>query len=472
MSAQRRSIATIVSISLVVATTTVLVAFAALNFWENYRAARTRFRLNTDYAAAQLAVSLRSAAWNFDQDQIESLMASAMQDGNIRAVVVDLKGEHNKRYVRARDAAGQSVGAAALPAVGGDIFFAQQTIRAGPLPRGGSASEAADELGQVMLYTTFSIQRRQIERGFLLTLVAIAVSDALLIATLYFLAWWLVLRPLQTLRGHAMAVAGGADERDGLADLRFRGEFEDLRSSLVAMLQLLQLRYQDLQQQQQRYRVLVADMLRVQDTERRQIGRELHDSVGQILAALEINLDLLQRRGLHSDAESARLLEEAAALARQCRSEIRTTSYLLHPPLLEELGLATALEWLADGFRERSQIALSIAVPAQMDRLPDEVELALFRVAQEALSNVYRHSEAKSAAITLSCDAETIALQISDTGKGFDLTGSGSRAVLSPGQVRHGVGLAGMRERMQQIGGELEVHSGMGGTTVTATLRR
>jgi signal transduction histidine kinase len=361
------------------------------------------------------------------------------------------------------------------------VFSASHAIRLDAPPRGGSGArtndeddaaigQASDELGTATVVTTFRFVRQQLQATLLRTVLAIAISDLLLIATLYLLAWRLVLKPLQTLRGHAVAVAGGADERAGLTDLRFRGEFEDLRSSLVAMLQLLQLRYEDLKQQQQRYRVLVADMLRVQDTERRHIGRELHDSAGQILAALEINLDRLRRNGLHSDAESRQLLDETAALAKQCHNEIRTTSYLLHPPLLDELGLATALEWLADGFRERSKIELQVTVPARMERLPDEVELALFRVAQEALSNVYRHSDARSASITLSCDAELIALQISDTGKGFDTSSSGTQAVLLPGEVRHGVGLAGMRERMQQIGGEFEVRSDLHGTTVRATL--
>jgi signal transduction histidine kinase len=198
----------------------------------------------------------------------------------------------------------------------------------------------------------------------------------------------------------------------------------------------------------------------LQDAERRRLGRDLHDSTGQVLAALEINLARLQRRSADPDPEARRLLDESVSLAKRSLDEIRTASYLLHPPLLDELGLATALRWLADGFRARSDIQLHLVVPERMDRLPAEIELALFRVAQEALTNVYRHSGARSAEMRLNSDAETVTLCISDTGHG-----------LGAGAVGAGVGLAAMRERMQQIGGELGLISGITGTSITARRR-
>jgi signal transduction histidine kinase len=147
-------------------------------------------------------------------------------------------------------------------------------------------------------------------------------------------------------------------------------------------------------------------------------------------------------------------------LAKRSLDEIRTASYLLHPPLLDALGLAMASRWLADGFRARSEIQLHIVVPDRMERLPAELELVLFRVAQEALTNGYRHSGARSAEMRLSADAETVTLCVSDTGQG-----------LGAGAVGAGVGLAAMRERMQQVGGELNVISDSAGTSITARRR-
>ena len=457
MAAPHRSIATIFAVSLVVTTTVVLLAFATLNFWLDYERARTRLKLDTANLAAQLAISLQSPAWNLDRPQIEGLIDSTMQDEEVYAVLVQL--EASSSFGRVRDAGWRVVTASAPPA-SPDLLQARHAIVNATPARAGFAAASGETLGSVTVYMSFSLQRQQLERALLLSIAAILVSDLVLIATLYMLAWVLVLRPLKTMRAHAAAVAAGADEVAGLQDRHFRGEFEDLRSSLAATLQKLRDRYHDLQQQQQRYRLLVTDMQRLEDTERRRLGRDLHDSTGQVLAALEINLARLQRRATDPDLESRRLLSESADLAKRALDEIRTASYLLHPPLLDELGLATALRWLADGFRARSDIALHVTVPDRLDRLPSELELALFRVAQEALTNVYRHSGARSAELRLSSDAESVSLCISDTGHGLGASATGS-----------GVGLAAMRERMQQVGGELELVSSHSGTSLTARRR-
>jgi signal transduction histidine kinase len=217
-----------------------------------------------------------------------------------------------------------------------------------------------------------------------------------------------------------------------------------------------------MQRERRRYHELLGESLRLQDAERRRIGRELHDSTGQVLAALEINLSLLQRRATQLSPELQRLLGESAELARQCRATIRTTSYLLHPPLLEELGLAVALRWLADGFRERSAIELDVQVPVEFDRLPPDVELALFRVAQEALTNVQRHSSGRSASLSLERRGNEVRLSIADSGAGLGAT-AGSYG--GPG-----VGLASMRERMAELGGELQIESDAAGTCITCVL--
>ncbi len=212
---------------------------------------------------------------------------------------------------------------------------------------------------------------------------------------------------------------------------------------------------------------LAATLVHIQDDERRRIGRDLHDSTGQDLAALELNLTLLAR-AVETFPKSARTLaNECVALACKCSTEIRTASYLLHPPLLDEIGLLSALRWLADGLRQRSGIDIRMEIPETMDRLPAEHELAIFRVAQEALTNVRRHAESPSVTIRLFERDGAVVLEVEDVGRGMPVGDSEGR--MADGMTL-GVGLAGMRERMRQLGGALNVRSGSSGTCVQATL--
>jgi len=213
---------------------------------------------------------------------------------------------------------------------------------------------------------------------------------------------------------------------------------------------------------------LAGTLVHLQDDERRRIGRELHDTTGQLLAALELKLDRLARAKEGSEAEQRAKLRECVELAHQCSAEIRTASYLLHPPLLDEIGLLSALRWLADGLRQRSEIETTLDLPQSMERLPREHELALFRIAQEALTNVHRHSMSPTVSIRLAQHADRVVLEIADAGRGI-LAGSGAGRVEEAGAL--GVGLAGMRERMRQLGGTLSVFSSPTGTTVRAELK-
>jgi PAS domain S-box-containing protein len=213
-------------------------------------------------------------------------------------------------------------------------------------------------------------------------------------------------------------------------------------------------------------RELAGQLVRAQDEARRHIGRDLHDSTGQTLAALEMNLARLARVTAEGPPDQRRILAESIELARQSSAEIRTASYLLHPPLLDELGLASALRWLADGFRQRSGIEVMLDLPATLVRFDKDCELALFRVAQEALANVHRHSGSPSVRVAARLTPEGIVLEIEDSGRGMPHADSPLRA----SAPTLSVGLAGMRERMRQIGGTLVVESGAMGTRVCATL--
>ncbi len=210
-------------------------------------------------------------------------------------------------------------------------------------------------------------------------------------------------------------------------------------------------------------RQLSGRILNAQDEERRRIARELHDSTVQKLALLSINLSNIERGG---DPEKVKKTAATSReLANQCAQELRSISYLLHPPMLEELGLASALKIYAEGFSQRSGVALDIEVEPDFDRLPHEMEIALFRVAQESLSNILRHSNSQTAKITLSRNSG-VELAIVDEGKGF---AKGKKSEVT-GEILMGVGILGMRERMKQLGGTLDINSGPTGTSVTAHL--
>jgi PAS domain S-box-containing protein len=218
---------------------------------------------------------------------------------------------------------------------------------------------------------------------------------------------------------------------------------------------------------QQDLRALSAELMRLQDEERRRIGRDLHDSTGQTLAALELGLAQLMHVPEPMTAGRRELLEQCARLATQCSSEIRTASYLLHPPLLDDLGLLSALRWLADGFRRRSEIEVRLDLPETMQRLPPDDELSLFRVAQEALTNVHRHSASPWVAIKLEVQLDSVTLEIEDAGRGLPRAYGMEADANGPAL---GVGLAGMRERIRQIGGTFSLESTAAGTRVRTTI--
>jgi signal transduction histidine kinase len=200
----------------------------------------------------------------------------------------------------------------------------------------------------------------------------------------------------------------------------------------------------------------------LQDSERRRIARELHDSLGQYLVGLKLNVDMLRQSPGRQELWSA-----TEDLMQQCMSEVRTLSYLLHPPTMDAAGFASAARWYVEGFSQRSGVKVALDVPDDLGRLPDEVELALFRVLQEALTNVHRHSGASEAGVLIRSDAEQVILEVEDNGRGiseqmlahFRDTGAGM-----------GVGLAGIRERAWELGGKLMVESSASGTLVRVTI--
>ena len=208
-------------------------------------------------------------------------------------------------------------------------------------------------------------------------------------------------------------------------------------------------------------------LLQLQDEERRRIARELHDNTGQNLGALSINLSMMLAAAPKFDDRVRESLEESIKLVDSCIREIRTMSYLLHPPLLDELGLESTLRAYAEGYSERTGIRLDLDLPAGMPRLPQAVEIALFRIVQEGLSNIHRHSGSATATLRLALAADRADLELIDYGRGL-AAGTLDTDVASASRV--GVGIAGMRERSRQLGGRLAIASGPNGATLRVTV--
>ena len=207
-------------------------------------------------------------------------------------------------------------------------------------------------------------------------------------------------------------------------------------------------------------------LLRVQDEERRKVARDLHDTTGQTLAALRISVSYLQENCKENPSALA-AASEVAQLADQAIEEIRTMSYLLHPPLLDEVGFACAAEWYIEGFAKRSGINVKADIANSRERLPKGMEIALFRVLQESLTNVHRHSKASDASVHFQHEPESVILEIRDFGQGIP---SERLRLLRGVGPETGVGLAGMRERLHELNGKLEIESDGNGTSMRAVV--
>lgn len=222
--------------------------------------------------------------------------------------------------------------------------------------------------------------------------------------------------------------------------------------------------FAELHRKTRQLEMLNAHLTVLQDEERRHIARELHDSVGQLLAAIRMNSAVVESESHKLSSDAAKCLSQNAAMVDELSKEIRTISHLLHPPLLDEAGLASALRWYIEGFAERSKIDARLDIPPDFARLPNETEISIFRVVQECLTNIHRHSGSPTARIRVRTDGATVRVEVEDAGKGM----AAGKDFLSLAQG--GVGLRGMRERLRLLGGTLRLKSDGRGTRVTAVI--
>jgi PAS domain S-box-containing protein len=279
---------------------------------------------------------------------------------------------------------------------------------------------------------------------------------------------WSLARAVPVLNAKSEVIEWFGGVSDVTASRRAQENYRKLAETLDAEVRLrtkeLEARNADVLRQADQLRDLSQRLLQLQDEERRHIARELHDSAGQTLTVLGMALVKLANLGSGMSPETARQLAEAESLVQQLHREIRTTSYLLHPPLLDENGLNSALNWYSEGLTERSGLDIQLNVPADFGRMPRELELAVFRMVQECLTNIHRHSGASCARIRIVRDDNNICIEVEDNGKGM------SPDRLVEVQTGGGVGIRGIRERVRRFGGKVTIQSDASGTKIAVNI--
>jgi signal transduction histidine kinase len=249
------------------------------------------------------------------------------------------------------------------------------------------------------------------------------------------------------------------------AQENFRKLAESLDGEVRDRTRELEGRNADVLRQAEQLRDLSHRLMQAQDDERRHIARELHDTAGQTLAVLGMHLAQIVQRAGKKSPEVLREAQNAGDVLQQLQKEIRTTSYLLHPPLLDEIGLSSAVAWYIEGLKERSGLDIQLSIPKDFGRVPRKMELVIFRIVQECLTNIHRHSGATNASIRIDHLDGAISVQVADNG-----TGMQKERLTEVQSGSHGVGLRGMRERIRQFRGDMRIESDSAGTKIQVTL--
>jgi len=292
------------------------------------------------------------------------------------------------------------------------------------------------------------------------------VGRAELAGTLVYFLVSAVVVALAELNRRATVLLAVSNQNLERASEALRRSHEDLEWRVEERTRELQEKNSELGAQADTVRDLSGRLLQMQDEERRHIARALHDSLGQIATALSMNLSVVNEEVQRLSPKGTVAVTDSSDLVGELLREIRTISHLLHPPLLDEVGLSSALQWFVDGFAQRSGIKTKLELPGDFGRLPAEMETCIFRMVQECLTNVHRHSGSPTATVRITRGDNQVSVEIRDTGRG--ISSEKKTALTSSGKV--GVGIRGMQERLRQFGGSLSVNSEGNGTVVIARL--
>jgi two-component system NarL family sensor kinase len=273
--------------------------------------------------------------------------------------------------------------------------------------------------------------------------------------------------PVLDMNGEVIAVFGIQNKKNGGGFTEIDKENVMGLARITAIALQNALAYRTIQQREQEMHRLSARLLQMQDDERRRIARELHETTAQDLAALVMQLGQIKCVDTTLADSTIKRVDECLETSNQIIQGIRTLSYLLHPPLLEETGLASPVPWYVAGFVERSGIEVHLELPKNIGRLPCECETTLFRIMQECLTNIHRHSGSQWARIQIHCESSVVSMEVEDRGRGMAREKAGGCGMAEA----FGVGIAGMRERVKQLNGTLEIKSAPGkGTMVCVVL--
>lgn len=463
------SIVLVVIVTLVSVSTLVLGSFGIYNYEheKEYRwnSLRTDLRVTADQMTAGLALPV----WNIDREQIDKVIESSMNDRNIMGIVVFAAG---RNHIRTRNSSWDVVSVAT------------------PFPTDGLEEDsreirfAGETVGQLHLYITPRFIEREVQVTLISSFIAIVVFDLLLTVGLYLLLWRSVLRPLRQVEIFAGEVSSGLSTKIPGGTIRFGGELASLKSSIEKMVLLLDARYRDLQEiaaahraaeeeirvSHDRLRSLTERITAVREEEKTRLAHEIHDEFGQVLSAMKMDLAYMARKLQTADPavlspQTAQLLSRVDAMSSTIDStivKIRQIAIDLRPDLLDNLGLAEAINWYAEEFQNRSGITCHTMVPNTPFTVPPEAATALFRITQEALTNVARHSGATDVTISLANESGDAFLRIHDNGRG-----------IHPEEMvkTTSMGLLGMRERVHRFNGNCTISGSSGkGTTVTISI--
>jgi signal transduction histidine kinase len=437
---RKSSISVIVTIALVAGTTLLLGIFGVFYYITLSKQVWTNLRQEVSVETDQLAVSLALPVWNIDREQIDKMIENAMKHRAIYGVEVTAAG---RTHARARNAA----------------WEVEKVEGVGPLQGGvtteGVISFHGEAIGSIKVFAAPKFIEQELQNALISGIAGVLVLDLLLVLIISLLLWRIVLRPLKEVERYAVSVSSGSRGTVNTGLGLFRGELESLKSSIETMVETMGISMDQL-------RLLAARIESVREEERKSISHEVHDELGQVLTALKMDFMSLKNSWEPGKKEHSAKLDAITTMIDNGIVIVQDVSGRLRPGMLDYLGLLAAAEWQTEEFQKRSGISCSLQLPDHDLEIDDARSTVLFRILQEALTNVARHAQAKQATVSLIDSKNEIVMTILDDGIGIS-----DEQVRSPKSI----GLLGIRERLHPFQGSCSIQrSTNGGTEVRVRL--